>query len=71
MALQIIGRNPNLVALRAVVTVPEPVEYDLTFVLGVNTFYAWDTASTDSDDDDLVIRPTDRASSAGRWLKVT
>lgn len=41
---------------------------DLAYVNSKTNVYEWDQSSTASDDDDLVIKPTD-AGATGRWLK--
>ena len=62
--------------LRRVGTIPEP-DRPAFFVQGREAvaddgmgLFGWDPASTDADDDDAVIRPNDRASTAGRWKKL-
>jgi hypothetical protein len=55
--------------LKAVATLPTPSrhQYYLTEISGV---VAWEPSSSETNDDALVIQPTDRAGKGGRWIKV-
>lgn len=62
--------------LRRVVSIPEP-DRPAFFVHG-NTgvadagmgLFGWSPTSTDADDNDTVLKPDDRPTAAGRWLKL-
>lgn len=43
-------------------------DHELTFVTSKAVLYEWNTASAATDDDDLVVKPTD-AGATGRWQK--
>lgn len=66
----------NYAAFRRVTTIPSPAPG--YFVRGRQGYgdagmalFAWSPDSVAADDDDTVLRPDDRASTAGRWVKVT
>jgi hypothetical protein len=77
-ALNLIGipTAQNFATIRGIDTLPSPEFYavlalsnDAPGDAGVGFFY-WDPSSSDADDDDTVLRPTDRPSSDGRWKKL-
>lgn len=62
--------------LRRVVSFPEP-DRPAFFVHGKTAvadagmaMFGWSPTSTDADDDDTILKPNDRGSLAGRWLKL-
>jgi hypothetical protein len=67
----------NFTAFRRLATIPAPAVMGY-FVRGRQGYgdagmglYAWDPDETAADNDDSIIKPTDRTSTAGRWVKVT
>lgn len=68
-----IGTVHTADALRATPTLPSPdrtVQFSVVFVPGLNAFYAFDPDATNADDGNLYLRPTDRPTADGRWVKV-
>lgn len=63
--------------LRRVATFPEP-DRPAFFVQGREAvaddgmgLFGWSPTSTDADDDDTILKPDDRPTQPGRWLKVS
>lgn len=60
----------TLADLRALVSVPFPRALRV-YVRAEKSVVVWDPSSSETDDSDLVIRPTDRSSMGGRWVRTS
>lgn len=65
-----IGSAATVAALRTRPTMALDDEA-LVFVAAANRTYRFTPSSTGADDNDLLIKPTDRASAPGRWIKTS
>jgi hypothetical protein len=53
--------------LRAIPTVPTPQRHSV-FVRTEGDVFSWDPSSSETDDGDTIVKPTDRAIMGGRWV---
>lgn len=60
----------NNTDVRAIVTMPTVPQRLRVYVRATGAVMAWEASSSEADDNDLIIEPTDRAGRGGRWIKV-